>query len=165
MGRVRRKHQTNSPSKIAASQKSIPITLGKAKLTLSQLGNIIEIVYGPTIWLAKLSVLLQYMHIFTPTKKQGIVYWSIQFLIWANFLFYLTDTFVVIFQCRPRAKIWNFLLPGSCLNGTANFIVTGAWNVFSDFLILALPLYAVWHLKMPLRRKLSVGAVFATGLL
>ena len=131
----------------------------------TQLGNIIEIVYGPTIWLAKLSVLLQYKHIFTPAKKPGIVYWSIHALIWGNLLFYFGDTLVVIFECQPRAKIWNFKLPGTCINGTANFIVTGGWNVVSDSLILALPLYAIWQLKMPLKRKFSVGAVFATGLL
>lgn len=133
-------------------------------IRIGLLGNVIEIVYGPTIWLAKLSVLLQYKHIFTPTKKPGIVYWSIHALIWGNFLFYFADTLVVILECRPRAKIWNFLLPGTCLNGTANFIVTGAWNVLSDWFILGLPLYAIWQLKMPLRRKVSVGAVFATGL-
>ena len=163
MERVRRKHYQNRPGTVA----KIPcfLLLPVEAYATTQLGNVIEIVYGPTIWLAKLTVLLQYKHIFTPTKKPAIVYWSIHALIWGNFLFYFADTLVVILQCRPRAKIWNFLLPGTCLNGTANFIVTGSWNVLSDSLILALPLYAIWQLKMPLKRKVSVGAVFATGLL
>ena len=34
----------------------------------------------------------------------------------------------------------------------------------SDFVILILPLVAIWRLNIPMRRKLGVAAVFATGL-
>ncbi|KAL8724362.1 MAG: hypothetical protein Q9166_007998 [cf. Caloplaca sp. 2 TL-2023] len=122
-----------------------------------------EIVYGPTVWLAKLVILLQYLHIFCPTRR-GFLFWAIQTLIWSNFIFYFADIFVMIFICSPREKIWNFLLPGHCLNAMANLITTGAWNVFSDVMILILPFYAIWHLQMPLKRKASVGLVFASGL-
>ncbi|KAL8953171.1 MAG: hypothetical protein Q9222_000944 [Ikaeria aurantiellina] len=125
--------------------------------------NVLTVLYAPVIFLAKLSVLLQYLQIFTPSKS-GILYWSIHSLIWSNLLFYTICVLVGMFNCRPLRKIWDFTVPGHCLDGVAIIIVTGAWNVFSDLLILAFPLYAIWHLHMPMKKKLSVGAMFATGL-
>ena len=53
-----------------------------------QLANIFGIYYIPLIFVSKLSILLQYMKLFTPTHT-GKTYWSIHFLIWSNLLFYL----------------------------------------------------------------------------
>ena len=41
---------------------------------------------------------------------------------------------------------------------------TAVINSLSDWIILVLPLWAIWRLKMPLQRKLSLFAVFATGI-
>lgn len=125
--------------------------------------NIIEILYGPLIFVAKLTILLQFKRIFCPSKR-GAIYWCIYALIWANLIFYLVDTLVLVFSCTPRAKINHPELPGHCLNSQANFVVTGGWNVFSDFSILTLPLSSIWNLKMSTRRKVQISAVFATGL-
>ena len=47
----------------------------------------------------------------------------------------------------------------------STFVVTATINVFSDIVIIVLPLFKVWRLKLPVRRKIGVGAVFATGIL
>ena len=137
------------------------------RLTLSsdhQFVNLGSIFYGPSVYLAKASVLLQLQHIFVPNKRTGL-WWMIQMLLWVNLTFYLADTLVQILQCLPREKIWNPSLPGTCINSYANFIATGSLNVVSDFTILLLPAWSIWHLHLPLKRKLTVSAVFATGLL
>jgi hypothetical protein len=46
-----------------------------------------------------------------------------------------------------------------------NFLASGIINVLSDILILILPLWTIWHLKMPIQKKLSVSAAFAAGIL
>lgn len=56
--------------------------------------------YSPTILAAKLTILLQLMRIFVPTKR-GLVYWLIQTLIWLNVCFYAANVLSVIFQCHP----------------------------------------------------------------
>ncbi|KAL2043854.1 hypothetical protein N7G274_003374 [Stereocaulon virgatum] len=125
--------------------------------------NIIEILYGPLVFVAKFTILLQFRKIFCPSKR-GTIFWCIHALIWANLTFYLVDTFIVAFVCTPRAKINHPELPGHCLKSQVNFIVTGGWNVFSDFSILILPLSSIWNLQMATRKKLQISAVFATGL-
>ena len=68
--------------------------------------NYVIIVYGPLVFFAKLSVLLQLQHIFVISRRQPI-FFIIQALIWANLAFYLAYLFIDIFQCAPRRKIWD----------------------------------------------------------
>jgi large subunit ribosomal protein L36e len=81
------------------------------------------------------------------------------------FLFYVIDTGFNIFMCRPREKYWNRLKTGSCYDWDASMLGTGFFNVFSDFALLLLPVRSIWKLHVPIKKKLGVLAVFATGLL
>ena len=99
-----------------------------------------------------------------PTKR-GLVFWLIQILIWLNASFYLANVLSFVFQCNPVPKAWDASIKGSCINTNINLIVTGATNVLSDILILLLPLWTIWHLKLPFQKKLSVSAAFTAGIL
>lgn len=129
-----------------------------------QLANASQIFYSVPLYFTKLSILLQYLRIFV-VSPQGITYYTIQVLIWTNLLYYLATTFVLIFACEPREKIWNPKIPGSCINQQAIFILTSVVNVVTNILILILPLNCLRKLQMSLRRKLQIGLVFATGIL
>ncbi len=123
-----------------------------------------RIFYSPTILTAKLTILLQMMRIFVPTKR-GLVYWLIQAFMWLNVLFYTGNVLSIIFQCSPIHKAWISSTPGHCVDTNLNLVVTGTINVISDVLILILPLWTIWHLKMDIRAKLSVSVVFVAGIL
>ena len=123
-----------------------------------------SIIYGPIIAIAKLAILLQLKRIFV-AHKRDFVFYGVHILIWSNLLFYTIETFLEIFACTPREKIWNPSTPGHCIGIENNYIAIGAWNVLSDFLILILPMVAIWNLQMANTRKIGVAAVFATGLL
>ncbi|KAI9745628.1 MAG: hypothetical protein M1818_001162 [Claussenomyces sp. TS43310] len=140
----------------------------KSYLThIVQLSWALELLYCPTIWLAKTALLLQLMRVFTTTAK-GPIYWSIHGLIWANLLFYIACFFTVLLECIPQERTWNPLLKkGHCIDIEAALESTGAVNVFSDLLILLLPLWAIWRLQMAPQHKLKAGVlcIFMTGLL
>ena len=120
--------------------------------------------YSPTILAAKLTILLQLMRIFVPTKR-GLVYWLIQTLIWLNVCFYSANVLSVIFQCQPVHKAWVSSAPGKCVDTDLNLVITGSINVISDILILLLPLWTIWHLRMPIRAKVNVSIAFGAGIL
>ena len=105
------------------------------------------------------------MRIFVPRNTRGLVFWMIQGLIALNTCFYLANDLSILFQCNPIPKVWDSSIDGTCVNTSLNFITTGVINVISDALIFALPLWAIWHLQMPIKKKLSVSAIFATGIL
>ena len=139
----------------------------KSDLTTIQWVNITAIVYGPTIFFIKLSILLQYLRIFRPTRQGNLfLFVGIHVCIWSTFLFYFVDTIFEIIMCLPREKIWNPLMTtGHCFDTNAAFQATGIFNVLSDFAILLLPIRTVWRLKVSLRKKIGIIAVFSAGFL
>jgi len=122
-------------------------------------------IYSPGIFLAKLSILLQFRRLFD-VAKSGKTHIIIHVLIWANFWFYFPYLGATVFQCVPREKIWNpFIMTGGCIKLKAAFIAASAINVVSDWTILLLPLYRIQRLKIATKRKVGVMAIFAVGLL
>lgn len=114
--------------------------------------------------LTKISILVQLLHIFAPARH-GATYWICLLLMGFNVLFYTSTMIVGIFQCTPREKFWNPLLPGHCVNINTVNIVTASINAVSDLVLLLLPITCVWQLQMSQKQKLGVSAVFATALL
>jgi hypothetical protein len=117
--------------------------------------------------LIKISILLQYLRIFVPSRKGNMVLFvAIQFLIWTILLFYSIGTAFDIFMCSPREKIWNPLMTtGHCFDTTILYQSSGFFNIITDFLLLILPMIPIWKLRMPLKKKIMMIAIFATGLL
>jgi hypothetical protein len=122
------------------------------------------ILYSPTTAAAKLSVFYQLKRIFTSPNKD-LVYWMIQASIILNLIFYVGLFFSYVFQCWPREAIWNPDVKGKCISGTEIDFASGILNLISDVAALVLPAWAIWHFKMPIRKKLSIYAVFAVGAL
>ena len=123
-----------------------------------------EVYYGPLIFVTKLSILLQYLHIFAPIRKSR-TYWAVYALIWINILYYTAFMVAILLLCQPFQKIWNPLGPGHCLSLIAINISTSSINIVSDFSILILPIYKILHLQLPRHRKAGIIAVFALGFL
>lgn len=129
-----------------------------------QWANTSQIVYGPLIFITKLSILLLYLRVFAPSFRSK-TFFCIHALIWLNLGFYFADTIVKIFECSPRAKIWDKTLKGHCININIPIIVTSSINVASDFLILVLPIVSVWRLQMRNPKRWGTSAIFAAGIL
>ncbi|MCJ1282459.1 hypothetical protein MMC26_001782 [Xylographa opegraphella] len=125
--------------------------------------NIQQIVYMPAILFTKVAILLQLVQIFVTSKKSRR--WYIFHLIIAlNILFFTIYLFLTIFACIPRQKIWNPTIPGSCYDAERSFIASSVINVFDDFLMLTLPIIFIWKLQAPIKKKIGISMIFASGL-
>ena len=133
-------------------------------IQVSNLSNISEILYGPTMFFAKFSVLKQTERVFVGTKK-GNTYWWTQILIWANGIFGLSIFVVFICACVPRKKLWEPDLPGTCISTNGTIIATSIINIVSDWSALILPLAVINRLKVSPKQKIGVMGIFAIGLL
>jgi hypothetical protein len=79
---------------------------------------------------------------------------------------YTFFTFWTMFYCNPREAIWNKLVPNAkCYDANNIIIAQSGFNMGSDVVILLLPTSSLWQLNIPLRRKMAVTLLFATGLL
>ena len=83
----------------------------------------------------------------------------------AQTTYFTIAVIIVIAQCNPREKIWNPLLPGTCVDNNTNVVVGAGINLAFDFIMFLLPIHAILRLKIAIKRKLGIATVFATGLL
>lgn len=100
-----------------------------------------------------------------PNRRADVgLFMTIHTLIWTIFLFYLVVTVFQIAMCSPRERIWNKLVTeGHCFNEDVTFRSIGVFNVISDLAILIVPMVPIWKLQLPLKRKMLIIAIFATG--
>ena len=78
-------------------------------------------------------------------------------------MFYVATTFVKIWECTPRERIWNKSVPGTCIDVSRLLNTSGSFNTITDTMILLVPVKSVWNLRMTKKRKWGVVAVFTVG--
>ncbi|KAI0105972.1 hypothetical protein F4814DRAFT_455611 [Daldinia grandis] len=127
--------------------------------------NIIEILYGPTMFFSKYVVLRQIESIFLNHRRQDLAYKVVRILIWVNLAFYAAISISFMVACVPRERIWNTQVEGRCIDTQASIIATSAINVVSDLTIFIIPMLGIWKLQIPLARKFGAVTVFAVGVL
>ena len=124
---------------------------------------VIDLMYGPIAFCAKLSLFLLYYRLFARHQWiRHLVYLGIA----AAAAMYIAGMIVYGYLCLPRhGQTW--IQAGLSSRCHKQFImigyVRGPFNVISDLYLLFLPLPAVWELHLPLRRRLGISAIFLTG--
>lgn len=70
-------------------------------------------------------------------------------------------------QCYPISMNWTLYgaMDKVCVNTNALILAQAYSDVFTDILILILPLPCIWSLQMPVRHRLAVCGIFLTGAL
>ncbi|KAL1910008.1 hypothetical protein Sste5344_004197 [Sporothrix stenoceras] len=123
----------------------------------------VEFLYNPILSLAKSSVLIFLLRLFG--QKNGIR----RFIIVLNTinLMQMVGVFVaLIFQCTPIAFNWDRTIKGGhCVDQRLLFVLTSAFNILTDIIVLGLPLYILVDLKIRRRTKFGLIFIFLLGIL
>jgi hypothetical protein len=117
--------------------------------------------YCITIAAAKFSVLFFYMRIFVEPRIR-LLSKILMGIVIAGSVGNLISPFVM---CRPFAGIYDPTVIATCGDELASLVSMGIFQVITDALILALPIYSLWGLKMQQSRKLGLMGVFMIGFL
>lgn len=124
---------------------------------------VIDLLYGPITFAAKLSLFLLYYRLFSQYRwMRNLIYIGMG-VIAAN---YFATVIVFGYLCIPRRGhgwIETFLHPRCQKQFIVISYFRGPFNVLSDVYLLLLPLPAVWHLNMPLRKRIGIAGIFLTG--
>ena len=124
---------------------------------------VIDLLYGSIAFCAKLSLFLLYYRLFARHQWiRYLVYLGIALVA----AMYTAGTIVYGYLCLPRhGQSW--IEAGLSSRCHKQFImigyVRGPFNLLSDLYLLLLPLPAVWHLHLPLQKRLGIAAIFLTG--
>ncbi|KAI8240823.1 Satratoxin biosynthesis SC1 cluster protein 4 [Colletotrichum sp. SAR 10_96] len=118
-----------------------------------------EILYAWNLGWTKLSLLLMYYRIFhIPFFKK--MTWGVGAFVFA---WVICITFLFIFICVPVEKLWYPDLPGRCINQVATWIANAASTIFTDLLILLMPIPQVWKLQLQKAEKIALTFAFGLG--
>lgn len=110
--------------------------------------------------LGKLSALFFYLKLFNNKSIAWITRWCIMavsagtvaLILW-QFLF-----------CRPLYKMWEWNGLENCGDRQPLYVAVCVWSIFTDLLVLVVPLPIIWKLKMERTQKLRLSWLFAAGL-
>jgi hypothetical protein len=121
----------------------------------------VEILYPFVIGPIKVSICCLYMRIFGIYRTYRYYFWT---LIVLSVLWAFSTLMGTILQCHPVQDAWNPLGDRSnCLNIRTFLIGTNVPNVVLDAMILTAPIYPIWQLHLPLRKKFLVLLVLLLG--
>ncbi|ATZ45769.1 Btp1 [Botrytis cinerea B05.10] len=124
-----------------------------------------DMLYFWGIMFTKLSILTLYVKIFKINKVfRYICYGMMAFTIVYLMIFF----FLFAFNCNPPARTWHLLGwtgGGSCFDNIKTSYAVGGINIFTDIVILIMPLPLIYRLQLKLAQKLGLIAIFGTGIL
>lgn len=118
------------------------------------------IMYGPTAYLTKVSLLWIMTRVFKPFRKSVIFIYTFLGVMLA---YYIPAVIVKIVICKPISKFWVPSTPGSCLDQTSIILADAVASVVSDMIILLLPLPLTLRLQLPMKKKMRVMAILGAG--
>jgi hypothetical protein len=119
------------------------------------------VMYGPTAFLTKISILLILTRVFQPFKKIVIFIYVFMGLMLA---FYIPVLIVKIRICKPISYFWlGDAIEGSCLAQYSIILADSVMSVVSDLIILILPIPLGWQLQISTKKKLRVIGILAAG--
>ncbi|KAI0140596.1 hypothetical protein BJ166DRAFT_105959 [Pestalotiopsis sp. NC0098] len=73
-----------------------------------------------------------------------------------------TYIFIIAFQCLPVASLWDPSIKDfTCLNAGVAFAAGAVLNIASDFVLMILPLPALWKLQTSKRKRFGVAFMLA----
>ncbi|KAI9713912.1 MAG: hypothetical protein M1820_000642 [Bogoriella megaspora] len=116
-------------------------------------------IFGTTILVVKASIICFLAQVFSVKRVVVLLYMiAASVVAWWG-----VSVFMGLFQCNPVRGAWDKTVSAKCIDSKAYFIGTAVPNTVTDFCLLLIPIYEVWHLQMPRVRKASISAIFVLG--
>jgi len=138
--------------------------LGSEGITIVQKYHwLSQIVYSLCLGFTKLSMLLFILRL----HPSGAFKWYRYAIFGCIFFvgsFMLSSFVVTIMTCSPIRGVYDTSIQTSCLNRRAILFSISSLNVFTDVLIVLLPIPMVLRVHIPLRQKVALSVVFCMGL-
>ena len=132
---------------------------------LSAVPVIITAVSSVSICFAKLSLFMLYLRLL---KVDRITRWLVQGGIATCSAVYFASgvAFVCICTKRPWERWHDEQMGDRCTRQSLPLCyLTGIFGLVSDVYLFLLPIPIVWGLQMPLRQRMGILAIFATGIM
>ncbi|KAK6495044.1 hypothetical protein TWF481_003071 [Arthrobotrys musiformis] len=123
-----------------------------------------NILHSFSLSFAKTSIIILYNRIFDAHPWFRRTMWCILSICWTMFVLTI---FISVFQCNPIDGAWSFRImylgKSSCVDMQAYLYASTAVNIFTDGVVVALPIVPITRLRLPKRKKVAVCLLFLVG--
>ena len=125
-----------------------------------------EILYQPFVWFVKLPLFLMLYKIFGRLRWMR---WAVYLGLLATTLFAIASVTVAAVYYTPLANnaqsdiMNNLERPLGWLRNESPSYEMAALNLANDLFLLILPMPVVWSLNVPVRKRISISAMFFLG--
>lgn len=109
--------------------------------------------------MTKSSILFFYLRFPSPRAFKAACY-LVLFIAVGNGL---TAGFAFLYLCQPIEKHWNPYVEGKCADHVLPFWVAAIVNMATDGIILLLPIWLLWPLRLGVAKMLSVLCILMAG--
>lgn len=120
----------------------------------------LNLVYGPTAFFMRVSIVLFNLKIFGHSQRCSIL---IIIVVLVQSLGFLID-FSIAFSTHSLCVSIESLRNNFCRKISSAIIVQGGISCILDFLLFCLPLYIINRVRLERARKVRIMALFSTGI-
>ncbi|KAL4967506.1 uncharacterized protein BDV14DRAFT_197872 [Aspergillus stella-maris] len=141
-----------------AGRPSKTVSPEELKLQLKALWLSIPL-YNTSLTLTKAAIVFLYLRIF-PTPR---FIFTARIVLSVIAIYGLWTVISAFLNCLPVASFWDSEVKGKCIPKAFLWFFNGGWNIATDLAILILPIPVLSRLRLPMRQRVGVILVFATG--
>ncbi|KAF3045555.1 hypothetical protein E8E12_009776 [Didymella heteroderae] len=117
--------------------------------------------YTFSVGLSKFVILGFYWRMFS----LSMIRWPIRILFVLSGCWIVARVTLICMQCTPIRKFWDADIPGTCpLTPMMSLFAAGIPHFIIELGILICPMFEIWKLHLPWRRKLAVAVMFTAGI-
>ncbi|KAG9236101.1 hypothetical protein BJ875DRAFT_246451 [Amylocarpus encephaloides] len=119
-----------------------------------------RILYGLEMTLVKMAIITFYFRLFGSIRSFRLSAYFVAILV---LLCGATVILEVLLVCIPFSKNWNVEKQGTCMHTREMYVATGSVNIATDILLMGLPIPYILSMRIDLKRKLGIIAMFSLG--
>ncbi|KAF1934161.1 uncharacterized protein M421DRAFT_415212 [Didymella exigua CBS 183.55] len=117
--------------------------------------------YTFSVGLSKFVILGFYWRMFS----LSMIRWPIRTLFGLSAAWMIARVTLICLQCTPIRKFWDADVPGTCpLTPMMSLFGAGIPHFIIELGILLCPMFEIWKLHLPWRRRLAVAVMFTAGI-
>ncbi|KAJ5501177.1 hypothetical protein N7453_005994 [Penicillium expansum] len=112
-----------------------------------------------------ISIAILIVHLLDPNPLRARLLYA---MVALQVILAMISVFIVFFQCKPTARLWNSSIEGTCWSpdifNDFSYLVS-AYTTMTDIVLAIVPISAFWKLQMPFSTRLSVCIMMGLTLL
>lgn len=117
--------------------------------------------YNLSLSLTKFAIVFLCLRVFAPSDWYKACVAVLAFIT----LYTLYIIIISITPCLPIHAYWDSTVQGWCFPNAVLWFVNAGLNIFTDILVVLLPIPGIFKLQLPRKQRIGVSLVFALGFL